>query len=64
MRVIKFGSAIVTLLLASVCGSGTPSDETLNRQDHIPTPDRSRAQIIDRELPASLTDPAAGAAYY
>ena len=54
---------MVTLVLALACGSGVPSDETLSRQDHIPTPDRSQVQIIDRDLPADLTDPAASAAY-
>ena len=54
---------MVPLVLALACGTGAPSDETLGRQDHIPTPDRSQIQVIDRELPAGLTDPAASAAY-
>ena len=63
VRAIKFGSVMATLVLALACGAGTPSDETLGRQDYIPTLDRSRVQVIDRERPASLTDPAASAAY-
>ncbi len=54
---------MVPPVLALACGTGAPSDETLGRQDHIPTPDRSQIQVIDRELPAGLTDPAASAAY-
>ena len=45
VRAIKFGSAVVTLLRVLACGAGTPSDETLGRQDYIPTPDRSQVQI-------------------
>ena len=56
-------AAIVALAIAVACGAGAPSDETLGRQDNIPTPDRSQVQIIDRDLPAGLTDPAASAAY-
>ena len=52
-------AAIVALVLALACGAGAPSDETLDTQDHFPTPDRSRVQIIDRDL----TDPAASTAY-
>ena len=63
MRAIKFGSVTVTLVVALACSAGTPSDETLGRQDYIPTPDRSQVVIIDRELPDGLTDPAASAAY-
>ena len=54
---------MVTVLLALACGAGAPSDETLGTQDHFPTPDRSQVQVIDQELPAGLTDPAARAAY-
>ena len=54
---------MVLLVLALACGTGAPSDETLGRQDHIPTPDRSQIQVIDQELPEGLTDPAASAAY-
>ena len=54
---------MVTLVLALAYDAGAPSDETLDRQDYIPTPDRSQVLIIDRELPAGLTDPAASAAY-
>ena len=63
MRAIKYGSMMATLVLALACSAGAPSDETLGRQDNIPTPDRSRAQIIDREPPTGLTDPTARAAY-
>ena len=63
MRANKFIGTMVTLVLAPACGSGVPSDETLSRQDHILTPDRSQVQIIDRGLPAGLTDPATSAAY-
>ena len=49
MREIKFGSVMLTLLLALACEAGAPSDETLGRQDNIPTPDRSQVQIIDRD---------------
>ena len=54
---------MVTLALALACGARAPSDETLVRQDYIPTPDRSQVQVIDRERPAGLTDSAASAAY-
>ena len=54
---------MVMLAVALACSAGAPSDETLKTQDNIPTPDRSQVQIIDRELPAGLTDPAASAAY-
>ena len=54
---------MVTLLLVLACGTGEPGEETLGRQDHIPTPDRSQVQVIDRELPAGLTDLAARVAY-
>ena len=63
VRAIKFGSVTVMLVLALACAAGAPSDETLGKQDNIPTPDRSQVQIIDRELPAGLTDPTAAAAY-
>ena len=58
-----FIGMMVTLVLALACGTGAPSDETMAKQDYIPTPDRSQVLIIDRELPAGLTDPAASAAY-
>ena len=58
-----FATAVTTLILALACGAGAPSDETLSRQDYIPTPDRSQVVIIDRGLPDGLTDPAASAAY-
>ena len=58
-----FTTAMLTLVLALVCSASAPSEETLGSQDHIPTPDRSRAQIIDPELLAGLTDSAARAAY-
>ena len=54
---------MVTLVLALACSTGAPSDETLSTQDHFQTPDRSRVQIIDRELPAGMTDPATRAEY-
>ena len=54
---------MVMLAVALACSAGAPSDETLKTQDNIPTPDRSQVQIIDRELPAGRTDPAASAAY-
>ena len=54
---------MATLILALACGAGAPSDETLGRQDHITTPDRSQVQVIDREIPEGLTDPSASAAY-
>ena len=63
MRAIKLAITTVTLSLALACNSATPSDETLGGQDNIPTPDRSQIQIIDRELPAALTDPAANSAF-
>ena len=54
---------MVTLVLALACSAGAPNDETLSRQDYIPTPDRSQVVIIDRELPAGLTDTTASAVY-
>ena len=55
--------AIISLVIALACSAETPGDESDSRRDYIPTPDRSRVQIIDRELPAGLTDPVASAAY-
>ena len=63
MRGIKVASALLTLALILACGPRVPSDETLSRQDHIPTPDRSQVQIIDADLPAGLTDTDAISAY-
>ena len=63
MPAIKFGSAIATLVFALAYGSGVPSDETLGRQDYIPTADRSQVLIVDQELPDGLTDPAESAAH-
>ena len=63
MRAIKLGSVIVMLAMALACSAGAPSDETLGRQDYIPTPDRSQVVIIDQGFPNGLTDPAGSAAY-
>ena len=60
---IKFGSVAMILAMALAYSAGVPSDETLGTRDNIPTPDRSQVQIIDRELPAGLTDPAANSAF-
>ena len=54
---------MATLLLVLACTAETPSEQTLSRQEYIPTPDRSQVVIIDRGLPDGLTDPAASAAY-
>ena len=53
----------LVLALALACGAGPPTDETIDGQDHLPTPDRARVQIIDPEPPPGLIDPAAVAAY-
>ncbi len=49
---------MVTLVLALACGNGPPASQEL-----LPTPDRSRVQVVDPEPPANLTDPAAVNAY-
>ena len=54
---------MLTLALILACGAGGPSNETLERQDPIPTPDRSQVQVIDDETPAGLTAAAAISAY-
>ncbi len=51
------------LVLTLACGAGGPSNETLGRQDPIPTRDRSQVQIIDDQAPAGLTDADAISAY-
>jgi tetratricopeptide (TPR) repeat protein len=51
------------LVLTLACGAGGLGDETLGRQDPIPTPDRSQVQAIDDEVPAGLTDADAISAY-
>ena len=51
------------LVLVLACSAGRPGSETLGRQDHIPTPDRSQVQIIDDQAPAGLTDADAISAY-
>ena len=52
MKTSAIGVAVISLSITLACGTGAPSDETLSRQDYIPTPDRSQVQVIDRELPA------------
>ena len=59
---IKVGSVAMILAMALACSAGVSSDETLGARNNIPTPDREQVQIIDRDLPAGLTDPAASAA--
>ena len=54
---------MVMLVLTLACGAEGPSNETLPRQDPIPTPDRSQVQVIDDETPAGLTDADAISAY-
>ena len=54
---------MVMLVLTLACGAGEPGNETLGRQDPIPTPDRSQVQIIDADPPAGLTDADAINAY-
>ena len=51
------------LVMVLACNARSPVGDPASRLNLIPTPDWSRAQIIDRELPAGLTDPAASAAY-
>ena len=51
------------LVMVLACNARSPVGDPASRLNLIPTPDQSRAQIIDRELPAGLTDPAASAAY-
>ena len=60
---INLTSVAIILALSMACTGGTPSGGTHRVQDNTPTPDRSQVQIIDRELPAGLTDPAASAVY-
>ena len=63
MRAIKVATTLMTLALALACGAEVPNEETLSRQDHIPTPNRSQVQIIDDEPPAGLNDADAISAY-
>ena len=49
--------------LTLACGAGGPANQTLGRQDPIPTPDRSQVQVIDDETPAGLNDADAISAY-
>ena len=51
------------LVLTLACGAGRPDNETLGRQDPIPTTDRSQVQVIDDETPAGLTGADAISAY-
>ena len=51
------------LVMVLACNARSPVGDPASRLNLIPTPDQSRAQIIDRERPAGLTDPAASAAY-
>ena len=60
---IKFGNVAMILAMPLACSAGVPSDETLGARNNIPTPDREQVQIIDRDFPAGLTDPAASAPY-
>ena len=53
----------LVLALALACGAGPPTDETIDGQDHLPTPDRAQVQIINPELPNGLTAPEAASAY-
>ena len=62
-RLSILATMMMTLVLALACGAGPPSDETIDGQDQLPTPDRSRVQVIDPELPNGLTDPEAASAY-
>lgn len=54
---------MLMLVLTLACSAGGPGNETLSRQDPIPTPDRSRIQVIDDETPVGLTDADAISAY-
>ncbi len=63
MRLKNIAVLVIVLATALACRAGTPSDETPHQANLLPTPDRSRVQIIDREMPPGLTDPAATAAY-
>ena len=54
---------MVMLVLTLACGGGRPSNETLGRQDPIPTPDRLQVLVIDDEVPADLSDADAINAY-
>ena len=46
---------MLTLMLVLTCGAGTPSNETLGSQDHVPAPERQQVEITDRDLPVGLT---------
>ena len=50
-------------MVTLACCAGGPSNETLGKQDPIPTPDRSQVQVIDDEAPAGLTYADAISAY-
>ena len=62
-RLSILATMMMALVLALACGTGPPTDETIDGQDHLPTPDRSLVQIIDPEPPNGLIDPAVVAAY-
>ena len=52
-----------TLLVRLACSASLPSKQASDPRDHFPTPDRSRVQAIDDEVPAGLTDADAISAY-
>ena len=55
--------AIVALATTMACSAFTAGEDANDQQVPLPTPDRSQVQIIDREPPHGLTDPAAVSAY-
>ena len=54
---------ILTMAVALAYTVEAADDGTLNREDYIPTPDRSQVQSIDQETLVGLIDPNAVAAY-
>lgn len=63
MRLKNIAVLVIVLTTVLDCRAGTPPVETPHQANLLPTPDRSRVQIIDQDRPAGLTDPAAIAAY-
>ncbi len=59
----SMATIVAALLMALACSVNPTSEQASSQGGHIPTPDRSRIQIIDDEVPAGLTDADAISAY-
>ena len=59
----KIATIVIALATVLACNAGTSPNDTRDQQSAFPTPDRSRVQVIDPDIPPGLEDPAAIAAY-